>query len=382
MRHLLRLLGPLFGLFEVATPYARTWHVTPDGTGDAPKIQAAIDSSSAGDSVLVAAGFYDENLDTQGKALSLIGAGGRDATVVDAGRRARVLSFNSGLVTGFTFRNGLAQVGGGGILIKGPNSTVLRNNVIEENIAGTEPDTGGGGGVYIDHLASGVLIESNIIRNNISTAIGGGIRDAGPSPQFILNEIRNNVISGNRCRYFGGGIALFAAVVSGNLVIDNQSEGAGAGIAADFADLPVGEIVNNTIVRNRAGSQGAGILVVGGSPLISNNIVAWNEPGGGILYTGSREPICNDLWANDVDAIGWSGVGNGNFSADPLFCNTAEQNYSVYRNSPCLATANPTCGLVGAFDEGCTVPVNSVTWTHVKKLFAGDRDARFRAREP
>jgi len=42
--------------------FATTWHVTPDRLGDAPTIQAAIDSSATGDSILVAAGVFPENI--------------------------------------------------------------------------------------------------------------------------------------------------------------------------------------------------------------------------------------------------------------------------------------------------------------------------------
>src|SRR5262249_7097110 len=36
--------------------YARTWHIQPNGLGDAPTIQAGLDSAQAGDDVLLASG--------------------------------------------------------------------------------------------------------------------------------------------------------------------------------------------------------------------------------------------------------------------------------------------------------------------------------------
>lgn len=44
----------LFGV----TASARTWHVRVDGTGDAPSIEAAVDSCAVGDTILVAPGNY------------------------------------------------------------------------------------------------------------------------------------------------------------------------------------------------------------------------------------------------------------------------------------------------------------------------------------
>jgi hypothetical protein len=47
-----------FGSIHPQTALARTWYIKADGTGDAPTIQAGVDSATAGDTVLVGAGTY------------------------------------------------------------------------------------------------------------------------------------------------------------------------------------------------------------------------------------------------------------------------------------------------------------------------------------
>ena len=74
---------------------ARTWNVNPLGTGDAPTIQAAIDSSRSGDVVLLALGTYHEvNLLVDGKNISISQSG-----------RAVLIAPVQDTGTGITFRN-------------------------------------------------------------------------------------------------------------------------------------------------------------------------------------------------------------------------------------------------------------------------------------
>ena len=56
--------------------------VVPD---DQPTIQAGIDAASDGDTVLIAPGFYAENLLIDGKSVALQGMGAAEATVIDGG---------------------------------------------------------------------------------------------------------------------------------------------------------------------------------------------------------------------------------------------------------------------------------------------------------
>jgi hypothetical protein len=52
------LLAVLLIAAHAAPASSRTWYILADGTGDAPTIQAGVDSAAAGDLVLVAAGTY------------------------------------------------------------------------------------------------------------------------------------------------------------------------------------------------------------------------------------------------------------------------------------------------------------------------------------
>jgi parallel beta-helix repeat protein len=70
-------LAALASLFLIETPIdARTWRVTPDGTGDAPDLMAVMDSVSAHDTVLVAPGEHVISRVFAGDAIWVIGEEG------------------------------------------------------------------------------------------------------------------------------------------------------------------------------------------------------------------------------------------------------------------------------------------------------------------
>ena len=95
---------------------------------DYPTIQQGIDAAVNGDTVLVAPGTYLENIDFEGKAITLKSELGPDVTTIDGNRAGSVVIFENqettnSVLDGFKITNGTGtshdnRVDGGGIFCK------------------------------------------------------------------------------------------------------------------------------------------------------------------------------------------------------------------------------------------------------------------------
>jgi hypothetical protein len=327
---------------------------------DQPTIQAGINAATNGDTILVSPGTYNENINFNGKAITVKSSGGTSVTTIDGGGIAPVVTFDSNetsssLLTGFTIQNGDATNTypneGGGIQIES-GSPSIKGNIVQNSKA-----SNGGGGIGIGFASP--LIQNNIIRNNKQTSgysggIGGGgitVRGAS-SAQIIGNTIQSN----NWNSASGGGISLFGAgapVIMNNLIIGNSSnQGGGISMFNEADEI----IVQNLIVENSA-LEGAGIYSSvpqssTGFRLLSNTIANNNASAAVvadgfnsnaqiinnliIAPTGQSALVCNPNYkdgppivqfndaftpqGNSYDGMctGFSGT-NGNISAKPTF---------------------------------------------------------------
>lgn len=352
--------------------------------GDQPTIQAGINAAVTGDAVMVDPGTYFENINFNGKAITVSGTSGAAATIIDGGNIAPVATFSGGetassVLTRFTLQHGTStfetEYMAGGVYINGSSPTIS-NNIISDNTA-----CGGGGGIAIEFGSPRIL--RNTIRNNTQAGCSGGIGGGGISvggagtAQIIANVISDNAWSSGD----GGGISLFASgavTIRDNIIMGNSASGvspaaSGGGISM-VNDSPA-LIVQNLIYENTA-DQGAGIyfLVPSGNvgPTLVNNTIANNtvtQQGSAVYASGFDDQVqffnnlmigqrgqsalvCDGSYSSqppsvaNSDAFSPAGMGfdgtcvgldtqNGNISADPRFVGR-RSNFMLRADSPAI----------------------------------------------
>jgi hypothetical protein len=348
----------LFGLPLPAVTEAATVRVP----ADAATIQRAIDSSVAGDTVLVSPGTYVENITFRGKAITVASEQGPGVTIIDGNRAGSVVTFASGesrnaVLEGFTVRNGANSFSGGGILIQNSapsiignwivgngacsgagiysyfSSPLIRGNTISRNYV--YACSGASGlGVYIGGDSAAELIE-NVITENSGFANGGGVTlFAAGRVTLRSNVIARNVTSGFSPCTSGGGIWMVnysQATIVNNLVVGNAA-GCGGGFYWG-GSTGVTTFVNNTFADNDA-AEGSAIEVSGVDTrhVIYNNVII-GRSGQTAFYcrnsSSTPSPVLNtsDVFAPEGLAYGGTCLDQtglrGNISADPLFARNA-----------------------------------------------------------
>ncbi|MFH1843216.1 MAG: right-handed parallel beta-helix repeat-containing protein [bacterium] len=344
MRHWITIssaIGVLICFLPISTVQARVWEVP----GDAPTIQAGIDSATIGDEVIVACGTYFEH-DIEMKAGIILSSatGQPDCVTINAQGLGRVM-ICAGIdthasITGFTFTGGLAAGSypdylGGGIYCEGVVDLEIRSCLVTDNTADY------GGGLYCKE-ASQLTVGACLIYANSSLTMGGGIFCFGGSP-----TIEWCTISDNRADSGGDGV-----------YCTNNS-------AARFYKCTI------------HGNDGDGVMLYNNSGIdLEYCLIAFN-PGAACECEVSSVPAleCCDLFGNGSD---WSGHIAGqegletNFSAAPLFCSqdpVLARDWSLSSNSPCLAPQTP-CTQIGAWGADCIITdIEPATWGHLKTMY-------------
>ena len=311
-------------------------------------IQAALDDADNNNSIEVSEGIYNENINFNGKNITLLSTNPNDpdvvaSTIIDGGENGSVVTFAGGetsqaMLRGLTIQNGNSEPGAGGGIMINNSSPTISGNIIQWNTAHSDH---GGGGIFIAHSAS-PLIEDNTIDGN-QAGFGGGIYVGDNSSPTIRNNtlennsaeihrgggifisgsssptIQDNSLSDNSSIY-GGGICIVensSGEISNNYFTLNTAQYGGGIFCGEDSDpiikqnefyennatsfgggLFIGEcVVNNNVISGNTAQTGGGIFVWESSPTISDNTINGNTTtmsGGGIYVRSNSHPTINN----------------------------------------------------------------------------------------
>lgn len=278
---------------------------------DHATIQAAIDAASPGDVIAVGPGVYTGNLTFNGTNVTLQSTGGPSRTIIEGVNNTAVNIGPNGAIIGFTIRNGV-----GGMAVH-ETGTLIKNNIFDSN---------SGSSAAIDGFVASPTIDGNIFRNNScgDQLTEGVIAFFNTSSPIIVN----NIFQDNPCR------AINMTLPEGN----------------------VPQVINNTIVSNRAGIHvDARVNTV--QQIYRNNVIVGNNVGLEVVLAPG--PQNNPTWENNLvfgNGTNYSGIADqtgaaGNISADPLFADQPAGIYLQSAGSPLIdhgsATGAPTTDFLG-----------------------------------
>jgi len=352
-------------VLAAAPSAAATYEIAPDGSGDFPTIQEAIDHAAHGDSIVLHDGVFswpgNMGIDFLGKAVSVLSASNDpSACVVDC------LDLE---LSGFVFQSGetsaslLKGIGiirgrpnaGGGIYCHSSSPTI-------ENCAFSQTFTNYGGGIYC-YAGSPTIKDCEF---SLNTARHGGaiLCEHGADPTItncrFLDNLAFVTAGGIDFSYDTGGH------VTDCLFVGNYGARGGAFNLGGNCNV---SITSCTIYLNHATSSGAGGIYNGGNSHVACNqtiiVNSIDAPAIRCRDSSTAAMTCCDLFGNEGGDWEYGIVGqlghDGNISHDPLFCDPDNRILSLSHDSPCTPLFNPSCGLIGSEPVACDSPVISVT---------------------
>jgi O-glycosyl hydrolase len=390
--------------------FERIYVVRPDGSGDYPTIQAAINAASNTDIIELTDGTFtgsgNRDIDYLSKAVTVRSQSRNPLScIIDCQNLGRGFIFksdedSSSVLEAVTIINGVGSPGGGGILCGGTSgfpptphagSPTVNNCIITSNSAsgGGLPATRYGGGIYCCEGSSPNLnnctISNNTCSGTLGQGIGGGMYCSGGRPILTNCVFSSNfapgsgggfgcqgtwvsftdcIFSGNTAggglAGIGGGLASAESHLTFNrCTFSNNAAGLNGGAMACWDFGPT--LTNCTLYANSA-TNGGGIYLqnLSTSAVLQNTIIANSAAGQAIYcYAANAALSCCDVYGNAggdwVGCIVGQNNNNGNFHRDGLFCDPNNGDLTLHYLSPCgtFWPARRRCGIVGAWPVKC-----------------------------
>jgi len=335
--------------------YGSAWHVSTNGddqfgSGSAEypfaTILHGIEVSSDGDTVLVAPGNYNEQINFMGKNIMVA---------------SHYILNNDPAIIGQTIIDGE----GSGTVVRFENHETAEAKIIGLTITGASNGA-------INIINSDPELSYLIISNNTSSATAGGVNAKNSAANISYckfmentatsgsaiyiwesdnaiihhNEITNNTASNNGIIYINN----CSPLLHHNLIANNVATVGAGGIRCNIAS-PV--MINNTIVNN-SGAFGGGVRCLDNSnPVLINNIIWGNTAtsnGNQIMLDDNYSDP--DFYYNNIEGgsgafgraayVSFDGAYENCIDEDPFFADAANGDFTLTQDSPCIDSGDPT----------------------------------------
>lgn len=276
--------------------------IVDDDRGDCPdagftSIQAAVDTATPGETIVVCNGTYHEQVTVTKNGLTIRAKGEPGDVIVDAhGHDAgfRIQNASNVTVQGFTVmmaheadillvnsngntirRNVTSAAGHDGIQLFASSGNLIEHNVVMDNLADNACGINVSGGS-----------QNNVIRHNVLTNNMWGIQIAGATTTGNVIE-RNSAVGnrGNGIRNVGGASG---TLIEGNRVLDN---GFAPGPFTGFpAGIRIAAGTGASVVRNRAfGNVSVDLLSQSTAATFERNRCETSSPPGLCMHPSEEE---------------------------------------------------------------------------------------------
>jgi len=301
-------------------------------------IQHAVDSTAAGDTILVAPGIYTENITVSGKNIVIMShftSTGDPSfisdTVIDGGQSGSVLLFSSFInrsceLNGFTLTNGSGTmtcadcvIEGGAIFCTQANPTLKNLRLVGNMLPQIDTVVSRGAGLACNF--SSPLVENTIIADNSHSGVYLSNNSSG---HFLKVDIVRNDGEGMVCSYQS------SPLLEHTLVADNSTTGIKC---VNFAHP---ELIHVTVFNH----PGYGITVNNSDLILANSILWNNDPAELFVYQQGVAEIVHTNIQGDTSGINTMNssvtVHEGLHNVFPFFQNPGNGDYGLHIDSPCI----------------------------------------------
>lgn len=310
---------------------------------DEPTIQRAINAAYSGDTIMVAPGQYDENIDYNGKSLYISSTEGFAATTlraVFAQKEAVSLTHeedSSSALIGFTI---LSQDFQPAIRCRNSQPAILYNR-FSHGLSRDDAATC----IQIEGGLCSPRIVANMFDQNSGHAIVG--KDAG---RVVIdsNAFVNNVADHGSAILFDGATDVIAR---GNLLYGNVAIKTATVL---FQKVDAITFDHNTVVFNNSGTGGALVFEECHGVRVTNCLIGEDRGPYGIDWAGRDTIVAehDNIWACAAEPFSGCSAGNGCLFVDPQFCRPGQYDLTLAANSPCLGAGENSTD-IGALGYGC-----------------------------